>query len=120
MPDHPSINRGASHTNNPSRTVEQTGGQPAANRAHATGDRAGHIQASERPALNAGATDTENPDSTRVENPDEEPEIGDDARIFEEQDMVNAAMLPDLFGYRSLGQNRDRIDEIENGVHEEP
>lgn len=120
MSEQPSINRGASHTNNPERTVEQTGGQPETNRAHETSSRRGQIEDGEKPVLNAGATHTENRDRTRVENPDEETEIGDDALIFEEQDMVNAAMIPDLFGYRSLGQNRDRIDEIESRVHEEP
>lgn len=120
MADGPSINRGASHINNPERTIEKTGGQPETNQAGANGSPVGRFGAGRKPVVNSAATHTENRDIIRVENSDEETEIGEDARIFEEEDMVNAAMIPDLFGYRSLEQNRERIDEIESRMHEEP
>jgi len=42
----------------------------------------------------------------------EQPEIGQEAAQFE-NGLVNASMIPDAFGYRSLGENRERISELE-------
>lgn len=43
---------------------------------------------------------------------DEGPEIGREAQLFE-GDLVNASMIPDVFGYHSLGENRERLNELE-------
>lgn len=44
--------------------------------------------------------------------PAEQPEIGQEATLFE-NGLVNASMIPDAFGYHSLGENRERISELE-------
>lgn len=46
------------------------------------------------------------------------PEIGREAELFE-HGLVNASMIPDVFGYPSLGENRERINELEEYADEE-
>ncbi|HAH95935.1 MAG TPA: hypothetical protein DHW84_11970 [Firmicutes bacterium] len=50
--------------------------------------------------------------TTEEQNLDEQPEIGQEAALFE-SGLVNASMIPDAFGYRSLGENRERISALE-------
>lgn len=49
---------------------------------------------------------------------DERPEIGRESQLFE-GDLVNASMIPDVFGYHSLGENRERLNELEEYACEE-
>lgn len=50
--------------------------------------------------------------TNELNNLDEQPEIGQEAALFE-NGFVNASMIPDAFGYHSLGENRERISELE-------
>lgn len=49
---------------------------------------------------------------SRKKDSDAQPEIGQEAALFE-TGLVNASMIPDAFGYQSLGENRKRISELE-------
>jgi len=49
---------------------------------------------------------------SRKKDSDAQPEIGQEAALFE-NGLVNASMIPDAFGYQSLGESRERLSELE-------